>query len=110
MWLFIKDAFVSIVEANGEPDMVLVRARCKKHLETFLPAHKKAITDDQDRDYRFRVKAPKAVVAERISKYVLEELTYGNFKGAQDYKDRDWTRALHDVWGVMYGLQSRETH
>ncbi len=105
MWLFIKDAFVSIVEAHGEPHNVLVRARRKKHLETFLPEHEKSITEDSNRDYRFRVKVSKEAIATIVSQYVLKSLTYDNFKGAQSHQDPQWTRALHDVWDVMYRLQ-----
>ena len=38
MWIFLSDAFVSIVEDNKCADLVLVRARREKHLQNFLTA------------------------------------------------------------------------
>ena len=38
MWIFLSEAFVSIVEDNKCADLVLVRARREKHLQNFLTA------------------------------------------------------------------------
>ena len=63
------------------------------------------------RDYRYRLILPKkswvAIVAE-----LAQEQEWSNFKDAaeefQGKQGKRYVRALHDVWGVMYGLQESE--
>jgi hypothetical protein len=60
------------------------------------------------RDCGFRLIVPKPVWVE-ILKELAEEQTWSNFKNeaakCQGQTGADYTRALHDVWEFMYGLQ-----
>lgn len=64
------------------------------------------------RDYGFRLIVPKAVWVEAL-KEMAEEQTWSNFKteAAKNIGQTgaDYTRALHDVWEIMYGLQEPKT-
>lgn len=92
-----------------------VRARVRKHL-TNLQQRFPALADAKiltlpGRDYGYRLIVAKAVWAEAL-KELAEEQTWSNFKNEaaknQGKTGADYTRALHDVWEIMYGLQEPE--
>lgn len=94
----------------------MVRARVRKHL-TNLQQRFAAIADVKiltlpGRDYGYRIIVPKAVWAEAL-KELAQEQTYSNFKSEaamnQGQTGADYTRALHDVWEIMYDLQEGRT-
>ena|ERR1017187_6021165 len=64
------------------------------------------------RDYGYRLIVAKAVWAEAL-KELAKEQTYCNFKSEaaknQGQTGADYTRALHDVWEIMYDLQGGKT-
>ena len=94
----------------------MVRARVRKHLINlqrrfpFLAGTK--IHALPGRDYGFRLIVPKAVWVEALME-MAEEQTWNNFKSEASKNLRqtgaDYTRALHDVWEIMYGLQEPKT-
>jgi hypothetical protein len=79
MWLFTRDGFLSIVEHNDKPDMLLVRSRFKGHIERIFGDLVKEVEKDAGTDYEYRAEIPKAKVAEVIAQMVLD-IDYGNFK------------------------------
>jgi len=122
MWLFTQYGFYSVVCARDltgnttriDPDTFMVRARCRKHLESlqkrFPQLAAAEITDTTNTDYRYRM-----VVAKCLWAGVAQELTaaidYGNFKERAERSTHDdrYVDALHAVWGVMEQLQ-RPSH
>lgn len=90
----------------------MVRARARKHL-TNLQQRFPVLADTKiltlpGRDYGYRIIVAKAVWAEAL-KELAEEQTWANFKSEaaryQGQTGADYTRALHDVWEIMYDLQ-----
>ena len=105
MWLFTKNSFVSIVQHREQPDDVLVRARAKKHLARLFPETADQIWHDSEADYPWRLIVSKQALAERVSAYILQNLSYDNFKAAQEKDDPAWPRFLHAVWAEGLRLE-----
>lgn len=118
MWLFTQYGFYSVVcardlagnPARVDPDTFMVRARCRRHLESlqkrFPQMASLEIADTTNTDYRFRVVVPKTVWAE-VVRELIAEIDYGNFKDRAHSRSSDdrYVDALHDVWEVMERLQ-----
>ena len=119
MWVFTRFGFYSIACADKpgtkeiDPDTVMVRARVRKHL-TNLQHRFQSLADTKiltlpGRDYGFRLILPKPVWVE-VLKELAEEQRWSNFKSEATKNLAQagayYTRALHEVWEVMYGLQA----
>ena len=105
MWIFTKNSFVSIVQAQDRPHEVLIRARRRADLVRLFPKDEARISDDADRDYRFRLLVKKSRLAKLLSVYIESELTYGNFKAAQERDEPAWMGFLTNVWAAGYKYQ-----
>jgi hypothetical protein len=130
MWLFTKYGFFSVVCARAsarpgapvDPSKVMIRARCRKHLEAlvarFVDAPKPGdrsefldwvtvhIVESRGTDYPFRVFLPKAVWADAAHD-LMSEIDYDDFKhhvAETMGDDRAYLNALHSVWSVGRGL------
>jgi hypothetical protein len=101
MWLFTPDGLVSIVAHRDEPGCLLVRARARAHLVSFLrglPAKQRAtIRRTPDADYPYRATVPRKAAADVVAKLVLA-LDYPNFKGEAYRRGAMAPDVLHDVW------------
>ncbi|HEV2134254.1 MAG TPA: hypothetical protein VGR47_08315 [Terracidiphilus sp.] len=121
MWIFSIYGFYSIACATNtdgtlDPAVVMVRARCKDHLQNLqkrcpeLASSK--ILSPPNRDYGYRLIIPKAIWVAALQE-MAEEQTWGNFKNEVAQRmggdGADYTDALHDVWRTMYRLQESET-
>ncbi|MCE9631695.1 MAG: hypothetical protein K8S94_13390 [Planctomycetia bacterium] len=88
----------------------MVRARCRRHLESlqkrFPQLASTAIDDTPNTDYRFRIVVPKPVWIE-VTQELATEIDYGNFKDRAHSRSGDerYVDALHDVWAVTEKLQ-----
>lgn len=104
MWLCFNNAFVSAVAHHEQPDLLVVRARMKEHLENLFPGMKDKIIMAPERDYRWRVLVDRKQFADLVASHI-EEISYTNFKDS--VKDDE----LHDMystwWGDHYQLQAR---
>jgi hypothetical protein len=123
MWVFTRYGFFSAVCARQgnrtgseaiDPARLMVRARVRGHLEALkarfadllgtCDIHESATTD-----YAFRIVVDKLVWA-RVVSTLAEEIDYGNFKSEvarhQGRGGVDYEHSLHEVWSIMYGLQS----
>lgn len=100
MWIFLSEAFLSIVDDKLNPGYLMVRARVQGDIEHVFPGVRERHTPG--RDYAYRASVHSAVVAERIA-LTIRQIGYGNFKDSV----RDDTRhdAYLDVWGRMHGFQ-----
>lgn len=100
MWIFLNDAFLSIVDKGGDGSTLLVRARRAGDIEAIFP---KAVVKETPRnDYRFRARIDREAVALAMAESI-RGITYGNFKGS--VKDHARHDAYMDVWSVMYRFQ-----
>jgi hypothetical protein len=117
MWIFVRYGFYSIAcaskpDGSRDKETVMVRARCKDHLQNLrnrFPALANAeIVVMPSRDYRYRLVTPKRVWVPILAE-LAEEQDWSNFKNeAAVYQGKSGTpyaRALHDVWEIMYRLQ-----
>lgn len=106
MWIFLNDAFVSIVEpkpCKGSADPathLIVRARVPGDLERAFPGCK--VVSNAGTDYRFRTILAREVVAKAIAARIAG-IDYTNFKDSTKAKWRH--DAYMRVWGAMYTVQ-----
>lgn len=102
MWVFLNDAFVSIVQHKEHRDKLIVRARFAGDLELVFPDLAGRVKKTPNADYRFRV----IVDRSRVMNALMEEvgrIDYPNFKDSVD----DWKRAqvYMSVWSTMFNAQ-----
>lgn len=101
MWIFLNDAFVSIVTDRHNDNRFLVRARFEGDIERLWPDAEVIVGAGSD--YLFRAFLPRQVVAEVMLQRLLS-VDYGNFKGSVG----DWDRhnAYLGVWDEMCRAQA----
>jgi hypothetical protein len=104
MWICANNAFLSIVNSDQDPTVLMVRARRKGDIEAVFG---KAVKDLEvvtlpGRDYQFRAFIPRDMVGFVIGQ-ALRNIDYGNFKNS--VKDGYLHDAYAAVWGVMADLQ-----
>lgn len=109
MWIFLNDAYLSIVEPaihdrriHGS-DVLLVRSRFPGDLERTFPGY--AVVEGAGTDYRFRCFVPRAEVATKLAEAVTA-IDYGNFKGSVREKWRHDT--YMGCWSVLMREQERQ--
>jgi hypothetical protein len=102
MWIFLDDAFLSVVAHTERPDDLLVRARVSGDIERAFPGVDVLTTPDAD--YRYRAVVPRAEVG-RVLARRAESVDYPNFKSSIDADERERSAACHQVWSVMRRLQ-----
>lgn len=112
MWLLTPSGFFSIVQKpeDVKRGTLTVRARVRSDLESLKQSCLPGMGDIQEsisNDYRFRTIAPRSEVAAAVAAMV-EQLDYSNFKN-QVEKQQGQPRAslYHDVWDVLYHLQTQ---
>jgi len=122
MWIFTIYGFYSIACADKpgtkeiDPDTVMVRARCKDHLQNLQKRYPELASSEilspPNRDYGYRLILPKSVWVAALQE-MAEEQEWSNFKSEVAQRMRrdgaEYTEALHDVWRIMYRLQEPET-
>jgi hypothetical protein len=98
---------------TDDPELVMVRARVREHLESLRYRFPDALRDvaiavTLNTDYRYRLVVKKTTWVELIAEMAKEQ-TYSNFKGEiaenKAHVRSGYEHALHDVWSVMFGLQ-----
>ena len=100
MWIFLNDAFVSIVAHKDDPDKVVVRARVRGDIENVFGDVEVIETDNSD--YRFRAFLPREMVANVVWNSLMD-VDYTNFKDS--VKENRRHDAYLGVWDVMRRLQ-----
>ena len=100
MWICLNDAFFSIVNAPGQPDHLLVRARRQGDLQRVFPGH--AVQRTPGRDYLFRATVPRMDVANVLAELAFG-IDYGNFKNS--VREPRLHGAYARVWSIMADLQ-----
>lgn len=102
MWIFLNNAFLSIVDKGGKGTTLLVRARKAGDIERVFPNAKVEMTPKND--YRFRAQVDREHVAQVLAETV-RRITYPNFKGSVTEEERH--DAYIDVWQAMHQYQRR---
>lgn len=102
MWVYLNNAFLSIVAHRTKPEFLLVRARLKGDIERVFPGA--AVSESAHNDYRFRAEVRRAEVG-RVFGEKFSSLQYDNFKHSVDEQDRH--DAYVKAWEAMANLQRR---
>lgn len=121
MWVFAKGiGFISIVQydepaenlTGGEQPDLLVRARCREHLERAFPEHAKQIVDAAEvggnYDYAWRVKVPRGEVIELMTEALLDLDYTSHVKEEVSDHDTQLYRSMMDCWQAMMRYQQLE--
>lgn len=106
MWIYLNDAFVSLVQHRDKPDVMCCRARLQSDLQRafrgFLRGRR--VKHTPGADYAYRVELRREVVWEAMLNW-LKDATYPNFKGSVREPERE---ALYmRVWSAMKAEQDR---
>lgn len=104
MWIFLSNAFLSVVADEKHPDVLVVRARADGDLERAFPGRRLKVTKTPSRDYMYRTFLPRGVVADCLRSAALN-ITATNFKAS--VKDEARHSAYLKVWTAMAGYQER---
>lgn len=102
MWIFLNNAFLSIVDADGPS--LLVRARRRGDLERVFPNAE--VSETPQRDYRFRARIDRETVAQALAA-AARGIRYPNFKDSVAEHLRH--AAYAQVWTVMRRYQQENT-
>lgn len=102
MWIFLNNAFLSIVQDHDDPHRLLVRGRFAGDIEAIWPDAE--VVEWGGTDYRFRTVLPRTEVVKAMVRKI-EALDYGNFKNSVSNPVRHDIYA--DVWQAMFDRQAR---
>jgi hypothetical protein len=107
MWVFLSDAFLSVVASDRDPGVFAVRARKRKDLLNAFPDCT-PVKGGPRQDYAWRAFIPRETV-EALLVERLRGLDYHNFKGSIDERTAEGEER-HDaylgVWNVMLRFQN----
>jgi hypothetical protein len=100
MWIFLNNAFLSVVHKDAPAGALLVRGRIQGDIERVFP--EALVTTSPDNDYRYRAVVARETVAKALAAAV-DNLDYANFKSSVAERDRH--DAYLEVWSVMHRWQ-----
>ena len=96
MWIFLSDAFLSIVADRDAFDQLLVRARFRGDVECVFP--EAVVVEGAGTDYAFRARVTRERVAQVLAQRAAS-IAATNFK---DSVEAPWRHdAYLDVWAAM---------
>ncbi len=111
MWIFLNDAFFSIVEDRTDPAKLLVRARFRGDIERVFPDA--TVAETAEADYRFRAPMSRMSVAVKIAE-LATAIDYTDFKNSVGKPGDDWTldriAAYGRIWDTMCTAQALAGH
>jgi hypothetical protein len=105
MWVFLNDAFFSIVADRDNTEVLVVRARIPGDLERAFGTDIEVIESD-DSDYRFRAFLYRDFVSGVISNKIMN-IDYDNFKSSIGGLDGSRSYFYLKVWSIMEDWQSK---
>jgi len=103
MWIFMNDAYFSIVHKDCAPDELLVRARRKGDIERVFKVKSSDVTSVDHADYQYRAVFLRTYVAARLSDYCIFDIKYPNFKNS--VKDYALARMYSHIWEIAGGAK-----
>ena len=102
MWVFLNNAFLSIVAHREQPDAMLVRARLPGDIERVFPDAD--VSQTPEADYLFRATIHRSLVADALAKAV-RGIDYHNFKASVVHDERKRLGGYYGVWNAMHAIQ-----
>ena len=103
MWVFLPDAFLSVVQHRDLPNTLLVRSRTAKDILSVFPSAE--VQHTPDADYPYRAVVDRQAVAARIAGHIIGRLDYDNFKGSIPYDDSRRYDCYSMVWATMIQME-----
>lgn len=103
MWIFLNDAFFSVVADRNNPANLMVRARDPVSIPNVF-GKDLLVLKDVGSDYRYRVSLPRETVSEAMANK-FANIRYDNFKNSVRNNQRQ--DAYLDVWHDMHKYQTR---
>ncbi len=100
MWIFLNNAFLSIVDKGGDGRELLVRARHSGDIERIFPGAN--VQMGGGTDYLYRAFINREQVADAIAN-AIRAIDYQNFKNTVNERERH--NAYMHVWSDMYDFQ-----
>ena len=106
MWIFLSDAFISVVAHRDDGNLLLVRARLDGDLERAFSRIGIApvVQTLNHADYRFRTTVDRSTF-ERLLTAAAREIVYDNFKNQIADDDALRHDAYFRVWETMHTAQ-----
>jgi hypothetical protein len=109
MWVLTPFGFFSIVAHWDAPEVLVVRSRVRSDLVAFAKRAGKPrpkVRTTPANDYPFRLELERGRFAELLRTFVLDDLTYPNFK-SEVGKRQGFARAhaYHEVWETLRGIE-----
>ncbi len=100
MWIYLNNAFLSIVQPEGSnPGVLFVRSRVRRDIENLLPDAE--IMSTPTRDYPYRALVPVEKVKTVIANKILS-IDYDNFKSS--VQDNHRHNVYNRVWSATRAL------
>jgi len=106
MWLFLSNAFLSIVIDKTDPDKLLVRARAAGDIQRVFGKRTKVIRTPRA-DYGWRAYVSRDRVKQAMVKEI-DQITYPNFKDSVPEDDRH--NAYARCWNALYDFQRQRLY
>jgi hypothetical protein len=100
MWIYLNDAFLSVVAHRDDDGVLLVRGRRQGDIERVFP--EAAVQETPAADYRFRAALPRRRVVDALAGAVAA-IDYPNFKASVAERARH--KAYLDCWAAMSAWQ-----
>lgn len=98
MWVFLNNAFLSIVAHRRRPDYLLVRARQRGDIQAVFKHPDVRVVATPKADYPFRAEIRRDLVG-TVLRFAAQEIAYDNFKAS--VRDAGRHDAYLDVWVAM---------
>jgi len=100
MWIFLNNAYLSIVRHRDQPDYLLVRARNEGDIEATFPYA--FVNKTPQADYLFRAIIHESEVADAICGAIVD-IDYDNFKNS--IPDPRYYLTCSSIWLLMNTYQ-----
>lgn len=95
MWIYLTDSFLSIIESQDDPGVLLVRARHEGDIERVFPGAE--VERTPHRDYLYRALVSRTDVAKALTEQV-NRIGYRNFKDCVKAESRPEAESRHDAY------------
>lgn len=105
MWIFTETGFVSAVQKDDNKEVLTVRSRDRKSLESLADQTGAEIAQSPDADYPYRAFVSQEAFAAWASEQA-KTIQYSNFKNrVAKTRGYDFVEALHNVWVAMLEVE-----
>lgn len=116
MWVFLKDAFLTVVENQSKdapPNTVIVRARVKSDMETFIKRYVPPslgqtleIVFHQNYDYPYRVIMTKMDYGQALAQ-AAQDIDYRKYKdSAREHLGSARFSLYSRIWSLLIGMET----